>query len=89
MLDWSEIRVAKEQREFMVEQAEASRHLLEGLNVGGSFQSAVNWVASRLGAWLINLGLRLQSRSVEMAERMQRVQAGSVNQAIHQAEQNC
>ena len=89
MLDWAEIIIAKAQREYMVEQAAASRHLLERINASGRLQSTTNRAASRLGGWLINLGLRLQSRSVAMAERMQRAQVNTVKQAIHPAEQNC
>jgi hypothetical protein len=88
MLDWSELKVAKAQREFLAEQATLRRRYCRR-KTHWWLQITSTGAASRIGTWLIALGLWLHSSSTDMKEILREWQALSGKPSIQQADQNC
>ncbi|MFP3852658.1 MAG: hypothetical protein ACLFWD_00040 [Anaerolineales bacterium] len=89
MLTWKDYQVAEARRKELMEAAAAQQHRRQ-IQVNEAYLAqATRWVSLRLGGWLVEVGLRLQSSSVGVAGSLRSASPQPVRPVIKQAEQNC
>lgn len=89
MITWKEYQVAEARRLELMQAAAAQRQQHQFQEMDSRLTRTTRWVSLRLGAWLVQIGLRLQSRSAGVAESLRSASPGTVRPVIKQAEQNC